>query len=85
MNAHDFAQYLKESGNFTGQNLRFVSCAVGQGNDSFAQQLSKELEITVKAPDDDAYYNPKDGVITIGSPFTNTGKWRIFKNGDEIL
>lgn len=85
MNAHDFAQYLKESGNFKGQDLRFVSCAVGQGNNSFAQQLSKELGITVKAPDDNAYYNPKDGVITIGSPFTNTGKWRIFKNGDEVL
>lgn len=84
MNAMEFAEYIRKNGKFNGQDLRFVSCSVGKGENSFAQQLSKELGIVVKAPDDDAYYDTEDGVIKIGSPFRNIGKWRTFKNGVEI-
>ena len=84
MTAQQFADYIRESGKFVGQDLRFNSCSVGQGENSFAQQLSKILSITVKAPDDDAYYDTKDGVIKIGSPFINIGSWRIFRRGVEI-
>lgn len=85
MTAAAFADYIKESGEFHGQNLRFVSCSVGSGENSFAQQLSKILGIRVKAPNMDAYYDTKDGVIFIGSPHANVGKWRVFENGEEIL
>lgn len=83
MDAKTFAEYLKENG-YKGENIRLASCSTGFGENSFAQQLSKELNVTVKAPDKDVYYIPKDGVFFVGSPCSNTGKWRIFKNGVEI-
>ena len=58
-------------------------CATGQGENSFAQQLSKELGVKVKAPDDDVYYIPESGTLFVGSPYSNVGNWRIFNNGVE--
>lgn len=84
LSAQEFAEHIIQSGDFKGQDLRFVSCAVGQGDDCFAQQLSKILGIKVKAPDADAFYAPEEGVVFIGSPYRNIGKWRVFDKGVEI-
>jgi|GEM_PF-2897886 len=83
LNASDFAAYLKNHG-YKGGNIRLASCSTGRGDNSFAQQLSKELSITVKAPDDDVYFIPEDGALRIGSPYANLGNWRIFCNGVEL-
>lgn len=80
----DFAKFLKEETKYRGGNIRLASCSTGKGDNSFAQQLSKELGITVKAPDDDVYYAPDEGVMFVGSSYKNIGTWRIFRNGVEI-
>lgn len=83
MNAKEFAKFLRKSTNYNGGNIRLASCATGYGDNSFAQQLSKELGVKVMAPDDDLYYAPDEGTMFVGSPYTNTGTWRIFNNGVE--
>ena len=85
MSAEEFAVFLKKNTSYRGGNIRLAVCSAGQGKNSFAQQLSKLLRIVVKAPDDDVYYAPDEGVFFVGSPYANTGKWRVFKNGDEVL
>ena len=85
MSAEEFAVFLKEKTSYHGGDIRLAAFSAGQGENSFAQQLSKALGITVKAPDDDVFYAPDEGVLFVGSPYANTGKWRIFKNGDEVL
>lgn len=82
MNASEFAKYLKTT-NYKGGNIRLASCETGKGDNSFAQQLSKELGVKVIAPDDDVYYLPDEGIVFVGSPHSNTGKWRVFNNGVE--
>lgn len=82
--AEEFANYLNDNDLFHGQDLRFVSCSVDAGDNSFAQQLSKILGIKVKAPDMDAFYAPEEGVVFIGSPYQNVDNWRVFDNGDEV-
>ena len=79
----EFIDVLKQNG-YTGGDIRLASCSTGAGDNSFAQQLSKELGVTVKAPDSDVYFIPEDGVLFVGSPYENSGKWRKFKNGVEI-
>lgn len=83
MNAKEFAEYLKTT-SYNGGDIRLASCCTGKGENSFAQQLSKELGVKVKAPDDDVYYAPNEGTLFIGSPYHNIGKWRTFFKGDEI-
>lgn len=83
LTASEFASILKENG-YTGGNIRLASCSTGQGDISFAQQLSKELGVTVKAPDAEVFFIPDDGVLFVGSPYGNTGKWRTFRNGVEV-
>ena len=83
LSVDEFVEVLKKSG-YTGGNIRLASYSTGAGDNSFAQQLSQKLKITVKAPDDDVYFLPDEGVLFVGSPYGNTGKWRIFKNGVEI-
>lgn len=78
----EFAEYLKDNG-YKGGDIRLASCETGKGYNSFAQQLSKELGVRVKAPDDDVYYAPDEGTLFVGSPNANTGNWRIFNNGEE--
>ena len=85
MSPEEFAAFLKDNTSYRGGNIRLAACSAGQGNNSFAQQLSKLLGIAVKAPDDDVYYAPDEGVFFVGSPYANTGKWRVFMNGDEVL
>lgn len=84
MNANQFADYLRDSSKFYGQDLRLVSCSTGAGDNSFAQQLSSILHITVMAPDADTYYAPDEGTVFIGAETYNTGRWRVFKNGEEL-
>lgn len=83
LNAKEFAEILRNSG-YEGGDIRLASCSTGKGENSFAQQLSKELGVKVKAPDTDVYYAPDEGVLFVGSPNANIGKWRIFENGVEI-
>lgn len=85
MNASEFALYLKENTNYRGNDIRLASCSTGKGDNSFAQQLSKELGNVVKAPTMDVYYAPDEGVLFVGSPHENIGKWRTFKNGVEVI
>ena len=84
MNADEFADYLKANG-YQGGDLRLAACSTGQGDNSFAQQLSKALGNKVKAPDDDVYYIPEEGILRIGSKYTNLGEWRVFDKGVEVL
>lgn len=85
MSAEGFAEFLKADTSYKGGNIRLASCSTGKGENSFAQQLSKVLAVTIKAPDDDVFFAPDEGTLFVGSPYTNTGKWRVFKNGDEVL
>lgn len=85
MSAEEFADFLKADTSYKGGNIRLASCSTGKGENSFAQQLSKALAVTVKAPDDDVFYAPDEGTLFVGSPYANTSKWRVFKNGDEVL
>lgn len=85
MSAEEFAKFLKSDTSYKGGNIRLASCSTGKGENSFAQQLSKALAVTVKAPDDDVFYAPDEGTLFVGSPYANIGKWRVFKNGDEVL
>lgn len=84
LNVDEFIKELNNKG-YTGSDLRLCSCSTAKGDNSFAQQLSQKLRIKVKAPDDDLYYIPEDGVLFVGSEYTNTGSWRIFENGVEIF
>lgn len=81
----EFAEYIKSKTNYKGGNIRLASCSTGKGDNSFAQLLSKEMGVTIKAPDDDVYYIPDSGVVFVGSPYRNVGRWRLFKNGVEIV
>lgn len=83
--APEFAELLKNNKKYNGEDLKLLSCSTGKGDNSFAQQLSKELGIRVKAPDDDVYYAVEEGVAFVGASYGNTGKWRIFENGVEIF
>lgn len=85
MSAIEFAEFLKNDTSYKGSDIRLASCSTGKGENSFAQQLSKALSVTVKAPDDDVFYAPDEGTLFVGSPYANVGKWRVFKNGDEVL
>ncbi len=82
--AKEFAAYLKNNTKYAGGNIRLASCSTGKGDNSFAQQLSHELGVKVMAPDDDVYYAPDEGVMFVGSPYSNTGNWRVFENGVEL-
>ena len=83
LNAHDFAEHLRSTG-YKGGNIRLASCSTGKGDNSFAQQLSKELGVKVKAPDDDIYYIPEEGIMYIGSKYRDVGRWRTFDKGVEV-
>ncbi|MGN0491263.1 MAG: phage minor capsid protein [Ruminococcus sp.] len=83
--AAEFAEYLRNSKEYNGTDLKLLSCSTGKGDNSFAQQLSKELGIRVKAPDDDVYYAVEEGIAFVGASNANTGKWRLFENGVEIF
>lgn len=84
LSAQEFATVLKQNG-YKGGNIRLASCETGKGNNSFAQQLSETLGVKVKAPDDDVYFIPDEGIMFVGSEFSNTGSWRIFEKGVEIF
>lgn len=79
----EFEQLLKSKG-ISGGDIRLCSCSTGQGDDSFAQQLSEIHNGKVKAPDDDVYYAPDEGTVFVGDPNMNIGRWRIFEKGAEI-
>lgn len=83
LSVDDFVKVLKDNG-YKGGDIRLASCSTGAGDNSFAQQLSAKLGVTVKAPDDDVYFLPDEGILFVGSPYGNTGKWRKFKSGVEI-
>lgn len=83
MSAKEFADYLRSSTEYKGGDIRLASCSTGAGDNSFAQQLSKELGVRVMAPDDDLYYAPDEGTVFVGAPNHNVGVWRIFENGVE--
>lgn len=85
MSAPDFANFLNNQTSNKGGNIRLVSCETGKGENSFAQQLSEILSVTVKAPDDDIYYAPDEGTVFVGASYANIGKWRTFKNGVEVF
>lgn len=84
LSAQEFAIVLKQNG-YKGGNIRLASCETGKGNNPFAQQLSEILGVKVKAPDDDVYFIPDEGIMFVGSEFSNTGSWRIFEKGVEIF
>lgn len=83
LDVNQFVEYLKVKG-YKGGDIRLAACSSGYGDNSFAQQLSKELGIKVKAAPMDVYFIPEDGILRIGSPFTNMADWRIFDNGVEL-
>ena len=78
-----FTERLKRQG-YKGGDIRLCSCSTGEGDASFAQKLSEILQNRVKAPDDDLYFIPEEGIMYIGSSFSNTGKWRVFEKGVEV-
>lgn len=84
LNVDEFVLELKSNGYVSG-DIRLCSCSTGQGENSFAQQLSAKLGNKVKAPNDDLYYIPNEGILFVGSEYTNTGAWRIFDKGVEIF
>ncbi|MCQ2586411.1 MAG: minor capsid protein [Treponema sp.] len=83
LDVNQFVKYLKEKG-YKGGDIRLAACSAGYGDDSFAQRLSKKLGVKVKASPLDVYFIPEDGILRIGSPYTNLADWRLFDNGVEV-
>ncbi len=84
LSVQDFVNVLKNNG-YYGEDISLCSCSTGKGYNSFEQLLSKELGVKIKAPDDDVYLIPEDGIMFVGSKYSNTGKWRVFDKGVEII
>ena len=83
LDVNQFVEYLKVKG-YKGGDIRLTACSSGYGDNSFAQQLSKKLGIRVKAAPMDVYFIPEDGILRIGSPYSNMADWRIFDKGVEL-
>ena len=81
MNAKQFAEYLRNSLDFNGGNIRLISCNTGANAKGFAQQLANQLGVNVLAPKK-AVYIWSNGHLTIGQGAIkglNLGKWKLFK------
>lgn len=50
VSAKEFADILKASPDYNGEDIRLLSCSTGKEDDGFAQQLADELNINVLAP-----------------------------------
>ena len=75
----EFADILKDSGVYSGGNIRLISCEAGADDATAAQSLANILKVDVMAPSDVVWIMP-DGSMTIGiTPSINDGEWRIFK------
>ncbi len=82
---HTLAQIIKGRSDYHGEPVRLLSCNTGKQKDNsecFAQRLSDELKIPVKAPNDYLWvYPPKNGIseITIGTTaIDNDGEFLIY-------
>lgn len=69
VDAKQAASLIQQSGQFTGQDIRLLSCSTGASPTGFAQQLSDELGVTIAAPND-LLWAYGDGSTTIGP-----GQW----------
>lgn len=58
------------------------SCSTGEGDKSIAQQISKDLESLVIAPDATLHMNPSTGKCEVYDSFLDGGHWNIFYNGE---
>ena len=50
LNAHDFAEVIRQSTGWSGEPIRLFSCYTGRDSKGFAQQLADALEVPVTAP-----------------------------------
>ncbi|MGH3392958.1 MAG: ADP-ribosyltransferase [Actinomadura sp.] len=51
LSVHDVAELIRNDPNWNGREVMLISCETGQGADSFASQLSRELGVPVIAPE----------------------------------
>lgn len=59
------------------------SCSTGKGDNSIAQQISKDLGALVIAPDAILHYNTSDGTSQIYDNWYNKdGHWNIYYKGE---
>jgi hypothetical protein len=87
------ANIIKNNPEYTGQNIRLLSCSTGSCDVSLAQNLANKLNVTVEAPSDvlwatskgDLFVSPMKqvGGVTIPTKpiWPPQGEWRIFTPG----
>ena len=68
LSADQYANYLKDKRNGTGYKkdtpIRLLGCRMGEGDNSFAKQLSNKLGVTVEAADN-YFWFASDGSYTV--------------------
>ncbi|MEJ2610735.1 MAG: FG-GAP-like repeat-containing protein [Candidatus Thiodiazotropha sp.] len=80
MNANEFAEFLKNNGWQEGQNITLIACHSGEGVNSFAKQLSNNLNVIVTAPNDYVWLNQLHMERAVGGSFLGfpRGGWVEF-------
>ncbi len=80
LNAKEVADLIRNSPQYIGgkQIVKLYSCETGKGRNSFAQQLAKELNVEVKAPNKLIYPTTSNDFI-IADKLFNRGDWISFK------
>ena len=68
------ANLIQNSSEYSGQNIRLLSCSTGSVEDGFAQNLANKLNVKVTAPSDILWARPD------GSTFVAAGKTDILGN-----
>jgi len=79
VNHRVLAKLIEGNPEFTGQNIRLLSCNTGVSCNGIAQNLANKLNVDVKAPNDFLWIYP-NGEITIGAiQYINTGEFILFQ------
>jgi len=67
------ARVIQNSPQFTGQNIRLLSCNTGACPTGFAQNLSNKLGVNVMAPDNYIWAFPDGSISVMGGRTIGTG------------
>jgi hypothetical protein len=73
LNARDVADLIRSDPNWNGREVMLISCETGQGADSFASRLSRELGVSVIAPDGLAWTDNQGRVFSSSGSFDADG------------
>lgn len=76
MGPQELANEIRSTPSWSGQNVRLLSCSTGSPEGSFAQDLSDELGVAVKAPTTDFGFSSR-GIAY----FEDGGEFKMFTPG----